>query len=70
MVIQMMGGIGTVSSSSLKPQKGCVYFASVILLAGIEQQEKLDSAEITVIKSLDCLAPGKRGYNIHDPAAG
>ena len=37
-------------------------FVSVFLLAGIEQQEELDSAEIAVINYLDCLAPG--GYNI------
>jgi hypothetical protein len=39
-------------------------FVSVILLADIEQKKDLDSAEVAVIKYLDCLASGKRGYNI------
>jgi hypothetical protein len=40
-------------------------FMSVILLAGIEKQEELDMTEIGVIKYIDCLAPEKRGYNLH-----
>ena len=38
-------------------------FVSVFLLAGIEQQEELDSAEIAVIQYLDCLSWNGRGYN-------
>jgi group I intron endonuclease len=39
-------------------------FVSVILLAGIEQEE-LNLTEIALIKHFDCLAAGKKGYNIH-----
>ena len=42
-------------------------FVCVILLAGIEQHEDLNFAEIAVIKSLDCL---NRGYNIHPGGSG
>ena len=45
-------------------------FVAVILLTGIEQQEDLDSTEIVTIKHLDCLAPGKKGYNLHPGGRG
>jgi group I intron endonuclease len=45
-------------------------FVSVILLAGIEQQEELNLTEIVVIKHLDCRAPGNKGYNIHPGGRG
>ena len=39
-------------------------FVCVILLAGIQGQTELASAEIAAIEHLDCLTTGKRGYNI------
>lgn len=43
-------------------------FVSVILLAGIGQQEELDSTEIAVISHLNCLKPG--GFNLHPGGRG
>ena len=45
-------------------------FMTVVLLAGIQQQEERDLVEIVTIKTLDCLAPGGRGYNIHPGGRG
>jgi group I intron endonuclease len=39
-------------------------FVCVIFLAGIQDQTELNSAEIAAIAHLDCLATGKRGYNL------
>ena len=45
-------------------------FVSVILLAGIVNEEELNLTETALIEALDCLAPGNRGYNIHPGGRG
>jgi len=39
-------------------------FVGMILLAGIQDQTELNSAEIAAIAHLDCLTTGERGYNL------
>jgi hypothetical protein len=41
-----------------------VRIVGVILLAGIQDQTELDSAEVAAIEHLDCLTTGERGYNL------
>ena len=56
-------GRGSSNLTSAMNKYGREKFVSVILLAGIKEQKKLDSAEIALIGTLITL-PGKTGYNI------
>ena len=56
-------GGARVLQSAIK-KYGRKMFVGVILLAGIQDQTELASAEIAAIEHLDCLTTGKRGYNI------
>ena len=62
------GGGGATSLANAIKIHGREIFMSVILLAGIEQQEELHWTEIAVIQHVGCLAPG--GYNLRAGGSG